>query len=49
MTTDNGGDKVGMKDIEGYLDNLATAATNKKSVPEQLVELVAIVKTFQRK
>ena len=60
VTTDDGGDEVGMKALEGYLDNLSAATTKNKSVPEQLVannaklaatnkELVAIVKTFQRK
>ena len=57
VETNNGGDEVGMKDLEGYFDNLAAAAINKKSVLEQLVannakisatnkDLVAIVKTF---
>ena len=60
MTTDDGGDKVGMKALEGYFENLAVAATNNKSVIEQLVanisklvvtnkELVAIVKILQQK
>ena len=51
----NGGDEVGMKSLEGYFDNLAAAAINKKSVLEQLVannskldvnneDLVAMVK-----
>ena len=57
---DDSGDKVGIKDLEGYFDNLAVVITNKKSVIEQLVannaklaatkkELVATAKTFQRK
>ena len=37
VETNNGGNEVGMKAIEGYLDNLATAATNENSVLEQLV------------
>ena len=60
VTTDNSGDKVGMKALEGYFDNLATAATNNKAVLEQLVaknaklavtneELVAIVKKMFNK
>ena len=51
----NGVDEVIMKSLEGYFDNLATAAVNKKSFLEQLVannaqlaatnkEWVAIVK-----
>ena len=48
-----------MKDLEGYLDNLAASAINKKSVLEQLVtnnakltatneDLVAIVKKLSK-
>ena len=37
VATDNGGNEAGMKALEGYSDNLAVAATNKKSVLEQLV------------
>ena len=32
VTTDDGGDEVGMKDLEGSFDKLAAAATNEKSV-----------------
>ena len=56
----NGGDKVGIKALEGYFDNLATSDINKKSVLEKLVAnnvklattnegLVAIVKQFSNK
>ena len=55
MATDNGGNKLGMKALEGYFDNLDASAINEKSVLEQLVaknakldatneDLVAIVK-----
>ena len=55
METNNGVNEVGMKALEGYFDNLAASAVNKKSVLEQLVaknaklaatneELVAILK-----
>ena len=37
VTTNNGRDKVGMKALEGYFDNLDAAATNKKLVIDQLV------------
>ena len=37
MATDNGVNEVGMKALEGYLENLAAAATNAKSVLDQLV------------
>ena len=60
VTKDDGGDKVGMEALEGYFENLATAATKKKSVLEKIVannakltatneEPVAIVKTFPTK
>ena len=53
--TNQGGNEVVMKSLEGYFDNLADAAVNEKSVLEQLVannatlaatneELVTIVK-----
>ena len=55
MATGNGGDEVDMKSLKRYFDNLSAAATNDKSVLEQLVannaklaatneDLVAIVK-----
>ena len=55
LETNNGGDEVGMKDLEKYFDNLTAANINDKSVLEQLVAnnakfvatnevLVAIVK-----
>ena len=37
VTTDDGGKAVGLKALEGYFDNLATAKTNKKIVLDQLV------------
>ena len=60
METNNGVDEVGMKDLEGYFDNLAAAAVNNKSVLELLVannaklaatnnELFAIVKKLSNK
>ena len=60
VETNNGVDKVGMKDLEGYFDNLAAAAVNNKSVLELLVannaklaatnnELFAIVKKLSNK
>ena len=59
VDTNNGGNEVGMKSLEGYFDNIAAAKINNKSVLEQLVtnyskladtnkDLVAIVKNFQR-
>ena len=55
VDTNNDGEKVGMKVLEGYFDNLAASAINEKSVLDQLVannakiaatneELVVIVK-----
>ena len=32
LKTDDGGDKVGLKSLEGYFENLAAAATNRKTV-----------------
>ena len=37
VETNNGGDEVGMKDLEVYFDNLVAASINEKSVLEQLV------------
>ena len=59
METNQGVDKGSMKAIEGYFDNLAAAAVNKKSVLKKLVtnntklaatnkNLVALVKNYQR-
>ena len=53
----NGSNKVGMKDLKGYFDNLSATAINEKSVLKQLVDnkaklaatnkdLEAIVKLF---
>ena len=36
VTTDDGGNTVGLKSLERYFDNLAAATTNKKTVIEQL-------------
>ena len=60
VETNNGVDEVGMKDLEGYFDNLAAAAVSEKSVLEQLVtnnamlaatndELVVIIKKLSNK
>ena len=37
MTTDNDGNAVVLKALKGYFDKLAAAATNEKTVLEQLV------------
>ena len=34
---DDGGNEVGLKEIEGYFANLAVASTNEKTVLEKLV------------
>ena len=60
VATGKGGNKVGMKVLEGYFDNLAAAATNRESFLEQLVannvklaatneDLVAILKRVSNK
>ena len=57
MDTNQGVDEGGMKSLEGYFDNLASVAVNKKSLLEHVVanstklaatneDLVAIVKKF---
>ena len=59
METDNGGNEVGMKDLEVYFNNLAAAAINEKLVLEQLVannskliatntDLVVLIKTLSK-
>ena len=58
-TTEGSNNRVGLKALEGYFDNLAAAATNEKIVLEQLVasnanldatneELVAVVKNLTK-
>ena len=58
VETNNGGDEVGMKALEGYFNKLAAATINEKLVLKQMVaknsklaatneDLVAIVKKFQ--
>ena len=58
--TDDSGEEVILKALEGYFDNLAGATTNKKKLLEQLVanndklaatneELVAVVKNHPTK
>ena len=42
--TNNGDDKVGMKALEGYFNNLSAAAINEKSVLKQLVATNAVQK-----
>ena len=37
METNNGGDWVGMKSLEGYFNNLAATAINDKSLIHQLI------------
>ena len=60
MKTDDGGDEVGLRSLEGYFNNLTAAATSRKKVLEQLVsrnanlattneELVAVVKQLTNK
>ena len=60
LETNNGGDEVGMKALEGYFDNLAAAPINDKSVRGKLVannskltatnkNLVVIVKKLSNK
>ena len=55
MTTDDGGDEVGLKSLEGYFNNLSAIVTNEKTVFEKQVasntklaatnkELVTVVK-----
>ena len=59
VDTNNGGNEVGMKSLEVYVDKISAAKINNKSVVEQLFtnnsklaatndDLLAIVKKFQR-
>ena len=59
VTTNNGGKLLGLKALNGYFENLAAAATNEKTILEQLFasnakisatneELVAVVKNLTK-